>query len=54
MLPDFPRFPAGSDDYLNAVFTDPRHGMGDIAVDMSQGHRDLCARLLFAKLLETI
>ena len=26
MLPDFSRFPADSDDYLNAFFTDPRHG----------------------------
>jgi hypothetical protein len=26
VLPDFSRFPAGSDDYLNAYFTDPRHG----------------------------
>ncbi len=26
VLPDFSRFPAGSDDYLNAFFTDPRHG----------------------------
>ncbi len=28
MLPGFSRFPAGSwsDDYLNALFTDPRHG----------------------------
>ena len=33
----FSRFPARSDDYLNAFFTDPRHG--DIAVDISQGHR---------------
>ena len=38
VLPDFSGFPAGSDDYLNAFFTDPRH-MGDIAVDMSQGLR---------------
>ena len=42
VLPDFPRFPAGSDDYLNAFFTDPV--MGDIAVDMSQGHR-ICVRV---------
>ena len=26
VLPDFSRFPAGSDDYLNAFFTYPRHG----------------------------
>ena len=26
VLPDFSGFPAGSDDYLNAFFTDPRHG----------------------------
>ena len=26
VLPDFSRFPAGSDDYLNAFFTDPCHG----------------------------
>jgi hypothetical protein len=26
VLPDFSRFPAGSDDYLSAFFTDPRHG----------------------------
>ena len=26
VLSDFSRFPAGSDDYLNAFFTDPRHG----------------------------
>ena len=26
VLPDFSRFPASSDDYLNAFFTDPRHG----------------------------
>ena len=26
VLPDFSRFPAGSDDNLNAFFTDPRHG----------------------------
>ena len=25
VLPDFSLFPAGSDDYLNAFFTDPRH-----------------------------
>jgi len=25
VLPDFSRFPAGSDDYLNVFFTDPRH-----------------------------
>ena len=25
VLPDFSRFPAGSDDNLNAFFTDPRH-----------------------------
>ena len=40
VLPDFSRFPARSDDYLNAFFTDP--AMGDIAVDMPQGHR-VCA-----------
>ncbi len=38
VLPDFSRLPAGSDDYLNAFFTDPRPS-GDIAVDMSQGLR---------------
>ena len=26
VLPDFSQFLAGSDDYLNAFFTDPRHG----------------------------
>jgi hypothetical protein len=26
VLPDFSRFPAGSDDSLNALFTDPRNG----------------------------
>ncbi len=26
VLPDFSLFHAGSDDYLNAFFTDPRHG----------------------------
>ena len=26
VLPDFSRFPAGSDDYLNTFFTDPHHG----------------------------
>ena len=26
VLPDFSRFPAGFDDYLNVFFTDPRHG----------------------------
>ena len=25
VLPDFSRFPAVSDDYLSAFFTDPRH-----------------------------
>ena len=28
VLPDFSRFPIGSGDYLNAFFTDPRHGHG--------------------------
>ena len=26
VLPYFSQFSAGSDDYLNAFFTDPRHG----------------------------
>ena len=26
VFPDFSRFPAGSDDYLNAFFDDPSHG----------------------------
>ena len=42
MLPDFSRFPAGSGDYLNAFSLIP--AMGDIAVDMSQGHR-ICVRV---------
>ena len=42
VLPDFSRFPAGSDDYLNAFSLLP--AMGDIAVDMSQGHR-ICVRV---------
>ncbi len=33
VLPDFSRFRAGSDDNLNAFFTDPRHG--NIAGDLS-------------------
>ena len=32
VLPDFSRFPAGSDDYLNVTPV-----IGDITVDMSQG-----------------
>ncbi len=37
VLPDFSRYPAGSDDYLNAFSLIPV--MEDIAVDMSQGYR---------------
>ena len=43
LLFDFSRFPAGSDDFLNAFFTVSR--LGDIAVDMSQGHR-ICVRVI--------
>jgi hypothetical protein len=40
MLPDFSRFPS-SDDYLNAFFTDLRHGR-DIVVD---NWLRICARV---------
>ena len=43
VLPDFYRFPAGSDENLNAFSLIPV--MGDIAVDMSKGHR-ICVRFL--------
>ena len=46
VLPDFSRFPAGSDDYLYAFFTDPRHGR--YCGRYVPGASDLCARLLFA------
>ena len=46
VLPDFSRFPACSDDYLNAFFTDPRHGR--YCSRYVPGAKDLCARLLFA------
>ena len=51
VLPDFSRFPAGSDDCLNAFFTDPRHGR--YCGRYVPGAYDLCARLLFAIELET-
>ncbi len=35
VLTDFSRFHSGSDDYLNAFITDPRHGV--IAVICSRG-----------------
>ena len=46
VLPDFSRFPAGSDDYLNAFFTDFRHGryFGRY-VPGSQG-LSICARVI--------
>ena len=43
VLPDFSRFLAGSDDYLNTFSMIPV--MGDTPVDMSQGHR-ICVRVL--------
>ena len=46
ILPDFSRLPAGSDDYLNAFFTDPRHGR--YCGRYVPGALDLRARLLFA------
>ena len=43
---DFSRFPAGSDDCLNALFTDPRHGR--YCGRYVPGSYDLRACLLFA------
>ena len=48
VLPDFSRFPDASDDYLNAFFTDPRHGrycgrtLGEVSnwVFLSQEEKD--------------
>jgi len=44
-------FPAGSEDYLSALFTDPRHGR--YCGRYVPGALDLLARLMYAISLDT-